>query len=506
MPNTHLFVVYCRTFHFASREIAIFAPMIQLQDQRKMAVMAISDSFCSLTSSIAILQRSLGVDASLAAVGGYVRDRLIGRTCGDLDLATALMPETVIDRAKTNGLTVVPTGLKHGTVTVVLDGANIEITTYRGDGDYFDGRRPSKVNFGVSLEEDLARRDFTINAMALPIEFFNSSDWRAHIIDPFDGQSDLEAKLIRAVGDPLRRFDEDGLRPYRACRFASQLGFSIEFYTGSAISQRLDVASKVTVERIFTELTKLLTGIDAPYGLKALANYGLLDKCLPELGPLIGCEQNIYHAFDVWNHTLETIKFAPPDPTMRWAALLHDIGKPSAKFIDNTGRTKFHGHEALSEKIASQILKRLKVSNALYDETLALIRHHGVRPDKTWSDAACRRLLHRMTRDGLDWRRWASLQLADQMGKGIYTENVPRSHAELVERIEKIASAAPPLDLKALAIDGNRLIELAAKPGGPWTGALQRHLLEMIIEDPCLNTPNTLETLAAKWLGEKNRD
>ncbi|MDR2697220.1 MAG: hypothetical protein LBB40_01945, partial [Holophagales bacterium] len=219
-------------------------------------------------SIVTLLQQSLGPDASLAAVGGYVRDRLLGRTGSDLDFATALTPETVIDRAKANGLTVVPTGLKHGTVTVVLDGANIEITAYRGDGDYFDGRRPSKVNFGVSLEEDLARRDFTINAMALPIEFFNSNDWRAHIIDPFGGQSDLEAKLIRAVGDPLRRFDEDGLRPYRACRFASQLSFAIETSTGSAIPQRLDVASKVTVERIFTELTKLLTGLDAPSGLK----------------------------------------------------------------------------------------------------------------------------------------------------------------------------------------------------------------------------------------------
>jgi len=450
--------------------------------------------------SINLLQQSLGPDASLVAVGGYVRDRLLGRTGGDLDLATALMPETVINRAKASGLTVVPTGLKHGTVTVVLGGDNIEITTYRGDGDYFDGRRPSKVNFGVSLEEDLARRDFTINAMALPVEFFSSNDWQAHIIDPFGGQSDLDAKLIKAVGDPLRRFDEDGLRPYRACRFASQLGFTIETHTGNAIPQRLDVASKVAVERIFTELTKLLTGIDAPYGLKALAGYGLLDKCLPELGPLIGCEQNTHHAFDVWNHTLEALKFAPADAAMRWATLLHDIGKPSAKFIDQTGRTKFHGHEALSEKMASQILKRLKASNALYAETLALIRHHGTRPDKTWSDAACRRLLHRMTRDELDWHRWASLQLADQMGKDINTENVPSDHAELLERMERIASVAPPLDVKALAIDGKAIMRLADKSRGPWIGALQRHLLEMVMDDPKLNTADELERLSKIWL------
>jgi tRNA nucleotidyltransferase (CCA-adding enzyme) len=452
--------------------------------------------------SVAILQQILEPDASLVAVGGYVRDRLLGRTGGDLDLATALMPETVINRARASGLYVVPTGLKHGTVTIVLDGVNVEITTYRGDGDYFDGRKPSKVKFGVSLEEDLARRDFTINAMALPIEFLNSSDWRAHIIDPFDGLKDLEAKLIRAVGDPLRRFEEDGLRPYRACRFVSQLGFNIETSTGSAIQKRLNVASKVVVERVFTELTKLLIGSEAPSGLKVLATCGLLDKSIPELGPSIGCEQNTYHAFDVWNHTLEVVKFATATPAMRWAAMLHDVGKPSAKFIDHAGRTKFHGHEVLSEKMASQILMRFKASNELCAETLALIRHHGARPDKTWSDAACRRLLHRMTTDGLDWRKWASLQLADQMGKGIDIENIPSRHAELYERIERIANEAPPLNVKALAINGKTIMRLADKQRGPWIGVLQKHLLEMVMDDPKLNTADELERLSKMWLKE----
>jgi putative nucleotidyltransferase with HDIG domain len=202
---------------------------------------------------------------------------------------------------------------------------------------------------------------------------------------------------------------------------------------------------------------------------------------------------------------MEAVKFAPADSAMRWAALLHDVGKPAAKFIDSAGRTKFHGHETLSEKMASQILKRLKASNALYAETLALIRHHGARPDKTWSDAACRRRLHRMTKDGLDWRRWASLQLADQMGKGINTENIPRDHACLIERIERIASGAPPLNVKALAIDGKAIMRLAGRQSGPWIGALQRHLLEIVMDDPKLNTEDELERISKIWLGKNSK-
>jgi putative nucleotidyltransferase with HDIG domain len=336
--------------------------------------------------------------------------------------------------------------------------------------------------------------------MALPIEFLDAEDWRAHIIDPFGGQRDLEAKSIKAVGDPLHRFEEDGLRPYRACRFASQLGFTIEATTGDAIPKRLNIASSVAVERIFVELTKLITGQDTSSGLRALLNYGLLNECIPEFRPTIGCEQNDYHAFDVWHHTLETVKTAPPDPAMRWAALLHDIGKPDAKFIDADGRVRFLGHEAISENMASNILNRLKASNALQSETLALIRHHSTRPNTDWSSAAYRRLLHKLANDGLDWRRWAALQLADNLGKGVNTEKVPSAHAELLERMEKIAAAAPPLNLKALAIDGNAIMKLANKPQGPWIGTLQKHLMETVLDDPSLNTVQDLELMLKKWV------
>ncbi|MCL1894365.1 MAG: HD domain-containing protein [Holophagaceae bacterium] len=455
---------------------------------------------------IFFLQKALGADASLVAVGGCVRDRLLGRDGGDLDLATSLMPEAVIERAKASGLTVIPTGLRHGTVTIVLNGVNIEITTYRDDGAYLDGRRPSQVNLGVSLEEDLARRDITINAMALPLKFINSNGWRANIIDPFGGQKDLEIKLIRTVGDPLQRFEEDGLRPYRVCRFVSQLGFCIEPKTAGAISQKLEVTTRVAVERVFVELSKLLVGQNAPSGLKALATHGLLDKCIPELTPTIGCEQNTYHAHDVWEHTLKVVHGSPADPSMRWAALLHDIGKPAVKFTDASGKIKFHGHEVASEKMAKQILNRLKASNAIQAEVIALIRHHGIKPDNAWSDAACRRLLHRLAKDGLDWRRWASLQLADQLGKGLDTEHIPQAHAEMVKRMERITSKFPPLNIQALAIDGRALMKLANKPQGPWIGTLQKHLFEVVIDDPTLNTAENLQLLAVEWIEKMNRN
>ena len=195
------------------------------------------------------LQAALGPEAELVVVGGAVRDELLGRPHADWDLATKLMPKAVMDRARAAGLKAIPTGLQHGTVTVILEDRPIEITTFRSDGDYLDGRHPESVRLGVSLEEDLSRRDFTINAMALPV---GGGD----LVDPFGGRADLKARILRAVGDPLRRFAEDGLRTLRACRFAAQLGFEVEAGTLAAIPERLEVARKVAAERVFAELQR----------------------------------------------------------------------------------------------------------------------------------------------------------------------------------------------------------------------------------------------------------
>ncbi|MBL0313871.1 MAG: HD domain-containing protein [Holophagaceae bacterium] len=446
------------------------------------------------------VSEALAPEAELVVVGGWVRDHLLGRDAGDMDLATALMPEEVMRRAKAAGLKTVPTGLQHGTVTVISKGQGFEITTFRGDGDYRDGRHPECVHLGVSLQEDLARRDFTINAMALPVEFYKCGETLGRVIDPFGGESDIERRLIRAVGDPLKRFAEDGLRPLRACRFASQLGFNIEEKTLSAISQRLDVSAKVSVERVFVELTKLLCGLEPKGGLQLLADSGLLDLWTPELRPMIGCEQTRHHRFPVWEHTLEAVAFAPPEPALRWAALLHDVGKPATRTIDETGSVHFYGHEARSLEITLAIFLRLKVGHAFTREVLALVRHHGTHPLEEWSDAACRRFLRKLTEDGLPLEEWGRFRIADQLAKGFDEASNLLQHQRVMERMMRLAEAKPPLSPNALALDGKALIQLAEKQGGPWLGSLQKHLLDVVIEDPARNTPEELKRCAVDWL------
>ena len=434
------------------------------------------------------LQEALGSQAELMIVGGAVRDELLGRPHADWDLATRLLPQVVMDRARAAGLKVIPTGLQHGTVTVMLDNRPVEVTTFRSDGDYLDGRRPESVRLGVDLIEDLSRRDFTINAMAQPV---GGGD----LVDPFGGRADLSAQTIRAVGDPLKRFGEDGLRTIRACRFAAQLGFQVEAATLAAIPLRLEVAHKVAVERVFTELDKLLRGQEPALGLGLLESSGLLDLWLPELRPMLGCGQNRHHRFDVWVHTLSVIGFTPADSGMRWAALLHDAGKPAVKTADADGEVHFFGHEAGSLALADTLLERLKASHALRKEVSALIRHHGTHPAADWGDAACRRFLKRLAEDDLDLQRWGTFRWADQQGKGLEHEARAAEHASVMRRLTALAATAPPLSIKQLALDGAALMRLTGRPGGPWLGTLQRELLEAVLEDPLLNTPENLTAL-----------
>jgi tRNA nucleotidyltransferase/poly(A) polymerase len=443
---------------------------------------------------------ALGEASALVLVGGAVRDRLLGREGCDWDLASALMPDQVMARARSAGMRVIPTGLQHGTVTVMEAGHAFELTTFRGEGVYLDGRRPETVRLGVGLEEDLARRDFTINAMALPAGALDSPRWQEHLVDPFGGQQDLEQGLIRAVGDPLERFSEDGLRGLRACRFAAQLGFEIEAATLAAIPERLEVAGKVAVERVFTELTKLLCGAKPKKGLNSLAATGLLQLWLPELHPMIGCEQNRYHCYPVWEHTLEVTKRTPPDPDLRWAGLLHDCGKPAARTQDARGGMHFHGHEALSVQLTQAILARLKASHDLTRQVTALVRHHGTHPGATWTDAACRRFLKSLAEDGLALDRWGAFRLADQSGKGFGVRECLAEHRAILGRLEALAAARPPLAIRDLALGGSALMALAARKGGPWLGQLQVFLLEAALEDPAVNTPEELGGLAQGWL------
>jgi len=446
-------------------------------------------------------------------VGGALRDRWLQREGGDWDLATSLLPEEVLRRARAARLRAIPTGLQHGTVTVMIENHPLEITTYRGDGPYLDGRRPVHVTLGVALEEDLARRDFTINAMALPLDHVNDPDWKAHLIDLFGGRKDLEAGLLRAVGEPLLRFAEDGLRPLRACRFAAQLGFAIEPGTLAAIPERLEVARKVSVERVFAEMTKLLCGQEPARGLRLMEQTGLLDLWLPELRPMVGCPQNRHHRLDVWEHTLATFaleKTANAD--MRWALLLHDAGKPATRTLDEAGEAHFHGHEELSAQCAVAILTRLRAPNQLRDKVQGLILLHGEHPTGDWSDAAYRRLLKRLMDAGVEPEEWALMRRADQYGKGWadsdqtpygksgaqWWDETGLEWARILERLEAVRF--PGMTTKELALDGHALMALAERKAGPWLGVLQNHLLEAVLEDPEHNRPEALACLVRAWL------
>lgn len=451
------------------------------------------------------LGAALGPGSRLHLVGGALRDLLLGRPSGDWDLATALDPRAVMARAKAAMLRALPTGLQHGTVTVLVEGEAFEVTSYRGDGPYLDGRRPVEVRLGVSLEEDLARRDFTINALALPAEALGQEAWRGALVDPFGGQGDLAAGLIRAVGDPLVRFAEDGLRPLRACRFAAQLGFRIEPATEAAIPQRLAVARRVAVERVFTELGKLLTAPQAAEGLDLLARTGLLDLWLPELRPMVGCAQGPPHHWDVWRHTLALMAHLPPEAALRWAALFHDAGKPARRTVEAGGRVRFLGHEAVSLELAQAMLLRLKAPKALQIRVLALVRHHGTHPDSAWSDGACRRFLARLSGDGLALSDWAAFRRADQRAKGGDPGPVEAEHTAILARLGGLAAQRPPLAAAHLALDGRALMALAGRSGGPWLGALQRHLLDQVLDDPRRNDAAWLEAEALVWLAQAGR-
>ncbi len=439
------------------------------------------------------LKAALDPDSELVVVGGAVRDEQLGRSHGDWDLATRLLPERVMQRARAAGFRVIPTGLQHGTVTILVEHQPVEVTTFRSDGDYLDGRHPEAVRLGVTLEEDLSRRDFTINAMALPV---GGGD----LLDPFGGMGDLAARRIRAVGDPLQRFAEDGLRPLRACRFASQLGFELEPATLAAIPARLEVAARVSVERVFLELDKLLRGEHPALGLALLEQSGLLDLWLPDLRPMVGCGQNRHHRHDVWGHTLEVVEGVPPTSALRWAALWHDAGKPSCRTVGADGAVHFHGHETASLGLVDALLKRLKASRALQTEVAALVRHHGTHPAEEWGDAACRRFLKKLHDDGLPLSAWGVFHRADQQAKGVEVEARMAEHSALMVRLEGLAAAMPPLSVKALALDGKALQRLAGRPGGPWLGALQMRLLEAVLEDPAQNTPERLEVLVRQCL------
>lgn len=420
---------------------------------------------------------------SAYAVGGCVRDALLGLTPHDYDLCTNAMPKETV--RVFSGYPLVRCGEKHGTIGVVMDGEVMEITTFRTEGSYQDSRHPDWVRFVSGLEEDLSRRDFTVNAMA-----YNP---KTGYIDPFGGQEDLKNKILRTVGVPTARFTEDSLRILRGVRFAVRFGLSPDPETEkamTALSYRMD---KLAMERIFDELCKLLTVVTAP-DLQRFAP--VLTAVIPELKPAVGFLQHTpHHAYDVFTHTSLVVAGVGDDLALRWAALLHDAGKPGSFTMDENGQGHFKGHAHFSAEIADTVLRRLKAPTALREEVVLLIRQHmtPLEPDK-------RILRRRLGQYGEELvRKMLTLQMADFAGKGVADSDPQLSQVEAL--LDEILAENACFTLRDLAINGQDLIEIGFTPG-PAIGACLNRLLEQVLDEVLPNENNTLRNAAKNILKE----
>ena len=418
------------------------------------------------------------------AVGGCVRDSVLGRTPSDWDITTSATPEEV----KSVFRRTIDTGIKHGTVTVMLKKEGYEVTTYRIDGEYSDHRRPDSVSFTRELSEDLMRRDFTINAMAY-------SD-TVGLVDLYGGMEDLENKIIRCVGNADERFDEDALRIMRAVRFAAQLGFEIEEKTKVAAGKHAPDLRAVSAERIETELTKLLV---SPHPEKLLDMYelGITAVMLPEFDRMMETPQNSpYHKFDVGTHTIEVIKNVSPTKVMRYAALLHDTGKPECRTTDAEGVDHFKCHAVASEKIAQKVLKRLKMDNDTIRDVKKIVYWHDFGISGTINKNTVRRMLSKMGEQYFD--SYIEIKRADMAGQSDYQmEEREKVFNDIVRYTAEIMDAREALSIKDLAIGGNDLKKLGINPG-PEMGEALNYLLEKVLEEPELNSYDTLAELVKK--------
>ena len=412
------------------------------------------------------LLRAAGHEAWI--VGGCVRDHLLGITPKDYDITTSALPEET--KAVFQEYSVIETGIRHGTVTVLLDEEPLEITTYRVDGGYTDARHPDGVTFTRSLREDAARRDFTMNAMAYAPG--------KGLQDFFGGQADVEAGIIRAVGDPAVRFQEDALRILRGIRFAAVLGFRLEEKTEQAAREYAPLLKKVSAERIAQELGKLLCGKDAG---RIITSYpDILGQVIPDLLPMVGFDQrNIHHCHDLLTHTAVAVDHVPPVLHLRLAMLLHDIGKPATFSLGEDGQGHFYGHAKESVAMAGEILRRLRFPNALREKTETLIRYH----DSVLEEDRIRRWLNKLGEE-----TFFDL-LAIQRGDTAALAPAYCTREERFNRLEQLAkeilAETPCLQIRDLAVNGHDLMALGLR--GKAIGGVQRHLLDKILEGELLN-------------------
>lgn len=451
-------------------------------------------------------------------VGGFVRDALLGKPGHDIDIATNAPWRDVKSACEEAGMRVYETGAAHGTVTVVvpaelldsdpvdLSGMSVEssaeldyssqqnntvssslsfeITTYRHDGIYDDARHPRDVAFVSTIEEDLSRRDFTINALA-----FHP---KRGVIDPFNGMEDLRGGVIRTVGEPNKRFAEDALRMLRACRFSSQLGFQIDPETYQAMVSHKSLLSKVSTERVTHELDELLLGKYA--GSALLSTVDVLAFVLPELAAMKGCEQRTkYHKYDVLGHTACVVDHAQPTRLNRWAALCHDMGKPAAAFFDSEGVEHFYGHAQVSEIMTKHIMDRLLVSNTFKHHVMTLVKYHDADVDATPCNV--RRLLLKLNGDVELFRALCDLKRADALAHATdyQQEGVDRAN-QLLAALDRVLEEEGTPSLSALAINGKDIMALGVSEG-PDVGRILSALLAEYIDEL---VPNEHEALLAR--------
>ena len=416
-------------------------------------------------------------------VGGAVRDILLSKTPDDFDVTTSATPEELLEIFGESNWH--PTGIRHGTVTIVEDGFPVEITTFRVDGDYTDSRHPDEVRFTRSLKEDVMRRDFTINAMAL------GEDGR--IIDYCDGIADLYAGKIRTVGDPKKRFEEDALRILRGLRFSAELGFSIEEETSKEILRQKEALCHLSVERIWKEFSRLLCGA---YCVPVLRKYfDVFTVFIPEIRPMKGFEQhNPHHIYDVWEHTLVSILSIRPELILRLTMLLHDIGKPACFEMDDEGVGHFRGHMKISAEMADVILHRLKVDTQTRETTILLIKAHDV----AMMPVTLRMVRRRLAQYGEEnLRRLLEVKRADTLAHSSQSAYRLKELQNFENLLDQAIQEKMCFSYADLEITGKDLIGLGI-PAGPVIGKVKKQLLDEVIDG---NLKNEKEALNARAIG-----
>ena len=421
-----------------------------------------------------ILRRLEAAGYEAWCVGGAVRDTLLGRVPGDWDVTTNAPPGRVLELFAPHAA---PTGLQHGTVTVSGGGGWVEVTTYRRDGTYSDSRHPDQVEFTGSLEEDLSRRDFTVNAIAL--------NRRGEVRDPFHGREDLVRRVLRAVGEPERRFREDALRILRGLRFASKLGFAIEPDTAAALRRCAPLLEKIAVERIQAELSGLLCGDGAAETL--LAYPDVLGVFLPEILPCVGFDQHSpYHCYDVWEHTARSVAAVRPLPVLRYTMLLHDLGKPGSFQLGEDGRGHFYGHWRKSVELGDRILQRLRVDNHSRKQILTLVERHDC--DLALNPRSVRRNLARYGEETV--RLLLEVKRADSLAHAAAYRDRQQLLRQWEELLAEELREGACFSLGQLAVRGGDLTALGLE--GPAVGRALQTLLDQVLDG---KLPNEREIL-----------